>query len=95
MKKENAYFQQGINICRENLSEARNQFEIERKRDYNSKAFGQPVRAKMDSIFYYHGIDRSGAFGGAIDGNYCYQWMPNTKSIFGELMDFYWRPIQG
>ena len=49
------------------MAEAKNRFEIERKRDDNSKVFGQPVRANMDSILYDHGINKSGAFGGAID----------------------------
>ena len=64
------------------------QFDIEIKRDENSKAFGQTVKAKMEYILYDHGIDNSGAFGGAIDGNdYC-QLMYNAESIFGDLMDF-------
>ena len=69
------------------MAEANNRFDIERNRDENSKAFGQPVRAKMDSIFYDHGIDKSGAFGGAIDGNDCCRLMSNAESIFGELVD--------
>ena len=69
------------------MAEAKNRFEIERKRDDNSKAFGQPVRANMDSILYDHGINKSVAFGGAIDGNNCCQFMSNAESIVGELMD--------
>ena len=42
----------------------------------------------MDSILYDHGIDKSGAFGGAVDGNDCRRLMSNAESIFGDLMDF-------
>ena len=59
------------------------------------KAFGQPVRSNMDSILYGHGINKSGAFGGAIYGNDCFWLISNSESIVGELMNFYWHPIQG
>ena len=79
---------QEFKICKNILAEANNRFEIERKQDDNSKVFGQPVRANMDSILYEHGINKSGAFGGAIDGNDCCRLMSNAESIVGELMDF-------
>ena len=95
VEKEQSSLQQDVKMFKDSLSETNNEFDIERKWDENSKSFGQPFWSNTDYILYDDGIDRSGAFGGAIEGNYCYQWMPNTKSIFGELMDFYWRPIQG
>ena len=63
--------QQDVIICKEILAEANNKFEIERKRDDSLISFGQPVRAKMESILYEHGIYESGAFGGIIYGNDC------------------------
>ena len=54
------------------MTEANNLFEIEIKLYDNLNAFGQPVRANMDSILYEFGINKSGAFGGALDGNYCF-----------------------
>ena len=72
MKKQQAYLKQQLKICKNILAEANNRFEIEINQDENSKAFGQPVRANMDSILYGHGIDKSGAFGGAIYGNDCF-----------------------
>ena len=71
VKKKQAYLQHDVNICKDNLAEAKNRFEIEIKRDDNSKAFGQLVRAKMESILYDHGINYIGAFVGAIGGNDC------------------------
>ena len=56
VKKKQAYLQHDVNIFKDNLVEAKNRFEIERKRD-NLKEFGQLVRAKMDSILYDHGIN--------------------------------------
>ena len=70
------------------MAETNDIFYIERKRDENPKAFGQPVRAKMDSILYNHDIDRSGAIGGAIYGNYYHQLMSNAESIVGDIVDF-------
>ena len=69
------------------MDEAKSIFEIKIKRDDNSKAFGQPVISKMKPILYDHGINRSGAFGGAIYGNYCCRLMFNANSIVGYLMD--------
>ena len=70
------------------MAEAKNRFEIERKRDDNSKAFVQPVRSNMDSILYDHGINKSGAFGGVIYGNDCRRLISSSKSIVGELRVF-------
>ena len=42
----------------------------------------------MESILYDHGIDTSGTFGGAIDGNYYLRLMYNVESIVGGIMDF-------
>ena len=61
--------QQDIKICKDRLAEAKNRYEVEIKRDENSKAFGYPVRSEMDFILYDHGINKIGAFGGAIDIN--------------------------
>ena len=68
VRKEQAYLQQDVKMCRDVLEEAKNKFEIYRRQDNNSKAFGQSVRSKIDSIFYDHGINKSGAFVGDIDG---------------------------
>ena len=77
------------------MAESKNRFEIERNQDDNLKAFCEPVRDSMDSILYDHNIDKSGAFGAAIYGNYCCLLMSNADSIFGEIMDFYCHLIQG
>ena len=77
-----------LKYAKDSLAEANNKFEIERKLDENSKSFGQPVMVNMDSKLYDHDIDKSGAFGGVIDENYCLQLMSNSESIVGELMDF-------
>ena len=58
-------------MCKDSLSEANNKFEIEIKRDENPKAFGQPVRSKMDFILYDHDIYKSASFGSTIDRNDC------------------------
>ena len=80
--------QQDVKKCKDSLAEAKNRFEIEIKRDDNSKWFGQPVRANMDSILYDHGINKSGAFVGDIDG-YKWLWLVSyADSIVGELMVF-------
>ena len=71
MKKEQSSLQQDVIICRDSLEEAKNQFEIERRQDNNSKAFGQSFISKIDSILYDHGINKSGAFGGTIYVNDC------------------------
>ena len=76
-----------LKYAKDSLAEANNKFEIERKLDENSKSFGQPVMVNMDSKLYDHGIDKSGAFGGVIDENYCLRLMSNAESIVGELMD--------
>ena len=88
VKKYQASLQQDIKTCQDSLAEANNWFEIEGKRDENSKAFGKTVRAKMDSILYNHSINKSGTFGVVIYVNYCCWLMSNAESIFGELMDF-------
>ena len=70
------------------MAETNDIFDIERKRDENPKAFGQPVRSNMDSILYNHDIDRSGAIGGAIYGSDYHQLMSNAESIVGDIVDF-------
>jgi hypothetical protein len=69
-------------------AEAKKQFEMEQRQEENSKAWGQPIRAKVDEIMYNHGIDRSAAFGGKIDGNDCRRLMANADTIVGEVMEF-------
>ena len=49
-EKEQASLQQDFKICMECLTEANAWFDIKINRDDNSKAFGQPVRAKIESI---------------------------------------------
>ena len=63
--------QKDVKICKDRLAEAKNLFDIEIKKDDNYKVFGQPIKAKMDYILYGHGINKNGAFGGAIDRNDC------------------------
>ena len=79
LKKEQAYLQQDVKIYKDRLADANNRFYIERKRYDNLKAFCHPVRAKMDSILYDHGINKNGAFGGAIDENDCRRLMSNGE----------------
>ena len=51
---------------------AKEMFEQEAKKDENSKAFGQPIRKKIEQIIKKHGgIDKGAAFGGDLQGNAC------------------------
>ena len=70
------------------MEEAKNRFEIERKLDDNSKAFGQPVISNMESILYDNGIYKIVAFVGAIDVNYCRRLISNAESIFEKIIYF-------
>jgi hypothetical protein len=57
-----------------------------KKDDRNSKSMGQPLRSQFDDVLYKHGIDRSGMFGGAIDGNACRRLMANADAIVSEFL---------
>ena len=88
IKKEQEYLQQDIKKWKYRLADAKNWFEIEGKRDEDSKLFCQTVKDNMDSILYGRGINKIGVFIGSIDVNDCHKLMSNAESIFGELMDF-------
>jgi hypothetical protein len=88
MEEEQQLLQQATDKNKESLAKAKEKLSTEKKLDANSKAFGQPVHAKLDEILYKHGIDRSGMFGGAIDGNACRRLMGQASSIVSEIQDF-------
>ena len=56
-------------------------FEQEAKKDENSKAFGQPIRKKIEQIIKKHGgIDKGAAFGGDLQGNACRKLIKKARS---------------
>jgi hypothetical protein len=58
-----------VNKLKDTLKPAKQQFKDEKKKTENSKAFGQPLRAKSDGILKKQGIDRAAQFGGDLKGN--------------------------
>jgi hypothetical protein len=79
-----------VNEIRETLGKAKEQWASEKRLKENTKEFGQPVHAKLDETLFEHGIDRSGMFGGAIDGNACRRLMANAgDSIVGSIHDLF------
>ena len=67
---------------------AREVFEREASKDENSKAFGQPVRKKIEEILKKHGIDKGAAFGGDLQGNACRKLMEKASTIVDEVKVF-------
>eukprot|EP00957_Ditylum_brightwellii_P136516 10411055-Ditylum_brightwellii.AAC.1 len=88
MEEQLEVLQNKIEKNQESVAGYKKQLDAKKKEDVNSKAHKQPIQAKMDEILYKYGIDRSGAFGGAIDGNGCSRLMGNAAPIIGELMEF-------
>ena len=70
------------------VTRLKKELEEEGKKPENSKAWGQPLRSKLDDILFEHGIDRSAAFGGALDGNDCRKLMGQASSILGEFREY-------
>jgi hypothetical protein len=88
MDEEQTLLQAAVDEQKKKLSDAKETLAKEKKIEANTKAFGQPVHAKLDEILFEHGIDRSGMFGGAIDGNACRKLMAHAESIINEIRDF-------
>jgi hypothetical protein len=88
LENEQTSIQHTVNEIRETLTNAKERWASEKRLKENTKEFGQPVHAKLDEILFKHGIDRSGMFGGAIDGNACRRLMANATSIVSEIRDF-------
>jgi hypothetical protein len=70
-EEEQQTLQDKVKASKDTLSCAKERFATEKNDRANSKAFSQPVHAKLDKILSEHGIDRSAMFGGAINGNAC------------------------
>ena len=70
----------------------RKEFSKEAATDDNSKAFGQPLRAKIDDILRKYGIDQAAQFGGDIEGNGCRRLMENSISIVAEINNYITNP---
>jgi hypothetical protein len=88
LEAEQKQLQDIVDTHKQSLSDAKKRFEIEKGKEENSKAWGQPIRAKVDEVMYNHGIDRSAAFGGKIDGNDSRRLMANADTIIQEVMEF-------
>jgi hypothetical protein len=87
-EEEQQTLQDKVKASKDALSCAKERFAKEKNDRANSKAFGQPVHAKLDKILSEHGIDRSAMFGGAIDGNACRRLMGNAESIVDSIQEF-------
>jgi hypothetical protein len=51
-----------VDKLKDKLKPAKQQFKDEKKKTENSKAIGQPLRAKSDEILKKQGIDRAAQF---------------------------------
>jgi hypothetical protein len=65
--------------------QAKKKFADEKKQPGNSKAFGQPLRAKCDEILKRRGIDRAAQFGGDLEGNGVRRLMAEANAIIDEI----------
>jgi hypothetical protein len=88
LEEEQKQLQDIVDTHKQSLAEAKKRLVVEQGKEENSKAWGQPIRAKVDEVMYNHGIDRSAAFGGKIDGNDCRRLMGNAHTIVQEVMEF-------
>jgi hypothetical protein len=67
------------------LKQAKKKFSDEKKKPENSKAFGQPLRAKCDEILKKKGIDRAAQFGGDLEGNGVRRLMAEATVIIDDI----------
>jgi hypothetical protein len=83
--RERILLQNHVDQLRDRLKQSRQQFNNEKKKPENGKAFGQPLRAKSDKILKERGIDRAAQFGGDLEGNGIQKLMTEAISIIDDI----------
>jgi hypothetical protein len=85
IEQERNMLQVRVDKLKDKLKPAKQQFKDEKKKTENSKAFGQPLRAKSDEIHKKRGIDRAAQFGGDLEGNGIQKLMAEAVSIIDDI----------
>ena len=80
--------QEEVDSCKVSKELSKEAFEREASKDENSKAFGQPIRKKIEAVLKKHGIDKGAAFGGNLQGNACRKLMQKASTIVDEIKDY-------
>ena len=88
LTREKQLYENRIETLQQELADKKKNFSKEAAAEENSKAFGQPLRAKIDDILRKYGIDRAAQFGGDIEGNGCRKLMENSISIVAEIKEY-------
>ena len=83
--KEQTQLQLNVDKLKEELKGARQQFKDKKKKPENSKANGQPLRAKSDAALKRRGIDQAANFGGDLEGNRVRKLMAEAPAIIAEI----------
>ena len=85
IEQERNILQVRFDKSKEKLKPAKQKFKDETKKTENSKAFGQPLRAKSDEILKKRGIGRAAQFGGDLEGNGIRKLMAEAVSIIDDI----------
>jgi hypothetical protein len=88
IKEERISIQTEIDQYKNDIDDAKSSFREEKKRPENSKAFGQPVRAKADELLKEQGIDRANHFGEDVEGNGIRKLMAAALEFVSRLKDY-------
>jgi len=82
---ERHLLQEAVESSKEKLRGAKSTFAKAKSQPENSKADGQPLRAKIDETLKKYGIDRAAQFGGDIEGNGARKLMSECTDIIGDI----------
>ena len=79
LKSNQEQLERELEANRERTTASKRPLEVEAKKRENSKAWGQPVQAKLEETLSHHGIDHQASHGGDVDGNACRRLMGSAS----------------
>ena len=88
MESEIDKLQEEVDSCKVAKEVSKEIFEREASKDENSKAYGQPIRKKIEEILKNHRVDKGAAFGGKLQGNACRRLMADARLIVEEIKEY-------